>query len=39
LAAGLADGHELWFGRHDNIGRLLAPAAGEFGIDVNVASA
>jgi hypothetical protein len=37
LAAGLAYG-QLYFGRQDNVGRLLARAAGELGIGVHVAA-
>ena len=37
LAAGLAYG-QLYFGRHDNVGRLLARAATELGIAVHVAA-
>lgn len=38
LAAGLANGRRLYFGRQDNVGRLLARAAGELGIVVHVAA-
>ena len=39
LAAGLAYGHQLWFGTEHNRGRLLARAASELGIAVKVATA
>lgn len=38
LAAGLAHGRQLYFGRQDNVGRLLSRAAGELGIAVHVAA-
>lgn len=38
LAAGLAHGHQLWFGLERNVGRSLAAIAGEFDITVNVTS-
>jgi hypothetical protein len=37
LVAGLRNGRRLYFGRQDNVGRLLARAAGELGIDLHVA--
>jgi hypothetical protein len=37
LAAGITYG-QLYFGRQDNVGRLLARAAGELGIDVHIAT-
>ena len=36
LAAGLAYGRQLWFGREANVGSLLARAAGELGVVVHV---
>jgi hypothetical protein len=36
LAAGLAHGRQLWFGTERNVGQLLARAAGELGIAVQV---
>jgi hypothetical protein len=36
LAAGLAYGRELYFGTEQNVGHLLARAAGELGIAVRV---
>ena len=36
LAAGLAYGRELYFGTEQNVGHLLARAAGELGIAVQV---
>jgi hypothetical protein len=36
LAAGLAYGRELWFGTERNVGRLLAHAAAELGVAINV---
>lgn len=36
LAAGLAHGHQLWFGLERNIGRSLAAIAAEFDIAVRV---
>jgi hypothetical protein len=38
LAAGLAYGRELYFGTEQNVGHLLARAAGELGIAVHVAT-
>jgi hypothetical protein len=38
LVAGLANGRRLYFGREDNVGRLLARAASELGVDVHVAA-
>lgn len=38
LAAGFAYGRQLWFGTEDNVGHLLARAAGELGIAVHVAN-
>jgi hypothetical protein len=38
LAAGLAYGRELYFGTEQNVGHLLARAAGELGIAVHVAA-
>lgn len=38
LAAGLAHGHQLWFGLERNVGRSLAAIAGELDITVNVTS-
>lgn len=35
LAAGLMLGKQLWFGRADNVGRLVHRAAGELGIAVH----
>jgi hypothetical protein len=37
LAAGLAHGHQLWFGTEANVGRLLERGAEELGIAVQVA--
>ena len=37
LAAGLAHGHQLWFGLERNIGRSLAAIADELGITIQVA--
>ena len=37
LAAGLAHGHQLWFGTPANVGRLLEHAAQELGVAVQVA--
>jgi hypothetical protein len=37
LTAGLAHGHQLWFGTPANVGRLLERAAKELGIAVLVA--
>lgn len=36
LAAGLAHGHQLWFGVHRNVGRRLAEIADELGIAIQV---
>ncbi|MGH9107201.1 MAG: hypothetical protein ACRDZX_15500 [Acidimicrobiales bacterium] len=36
LAAGLAFGEQLWFGRAANVGRLVDRAAGELGIAIHV---
>lgn len=36
LAAGLANGQKLWFGRSNNVGRVITAAAEELGIDVHV---
>jgi hypothetical protein len=36
LAAGLAHGHQLWFGLDRNVGRSLAAIAGELDIAVHV---
>jgi hypothetical protein len=38
LAAGLAHGRRLFFGTQANVGRLLARAADELGIEVHVAT-
>jgi hypothetical protein len=38
LAAGLAHGRQLYFGTEQNVGNLLARAAGELGIAVQVAT-
>jgi hypothetical protein len=38
LAAGLAHGHQLWFGTEANIGRLLERAAEELGIALQVST-
>lgn len=38
LAAGLAHGHQLWFGLERNVSRSLAAIAGELDITVNVTS-
>jgi hypothetical protein len=38
LAAGLAFGHQLWFGTEHNVGRLLARAANELGVAIHIAS-
>lgn len=37
LAAGLAYGHQLWFGTPRNVGRRLAEIAGELHVSVHVA--
>jgi len=37
LAAGLAYGHQLWFGTQRNVGRRLAEIAAEFNITINLA--
>lgn len=37
LAAGLAFGHELWFGPARNVGRTLARIAGDLGIAIHLA--
>ncbi|HUC15624.1 MAG TPA: hypothetical protein VMS00_14335 [Acidimicrobiales bacterium] len=39
LVAGLAYGRQLWFGTATNVGRLLAQAANELGIEVHVVGA
>ncbi|MGH9110963.1 MAG: hypothetical protein ACRDZN_01465 [Acidimicrobiales bacterium] len=39
LAAGLAYGHQLWFGLERNVGRSLATIADELGITIHVADA
>jgi hypothetical protein len=36
LAAGLANGQTLWFGRSNNVGRVVSSAAQELGIEVHV---
>jgi hypothetical protein len=36
LAAGLAHGHQLWFGTQRNVGRALARIADDLHIDVHV---
>lgn len=38
LAAGLAYGHQLWFGTEANVGRRLAEIAGELAITVHLAT-
>jgi hypothetical protein len=38
LAAALHNGNALWFGTEQNVGRLLADAAEELGIDIHVAN-
>jgi hypothetical protein len=37
LAAGLAYGHQLWFGTQRNVGRRLADIAAELNIAINLA--
>jgi hypothetical protein len=39
LVSGLAHGRQLWFGTTINVGRLLAQAASELGIEVHVVGA
>lgn len=36
LAAGLAFGHQLWFGTQRNVGRTLARLAADLNIDIDV---
>ncbi len=38
LAAGLAYGHQLWFGTEANVGRRLAEIAGELGVTIHLAT-